>query len=316
MYQSAKTATAYNGLFAKKDIFFTASISLGYLLLSKLLIGFRPEQLFLVFFFNALYYLSFPTRKFITGFSVFIVFWILFDYMKAFPNYNFNTVHIESLYNAEKSLFGIRYQQEWITPNEYWAKHTHTFLDIMSGIFYLCWVPVPMAFAIYLYFSNKRKEFLYFSLTFLLVNIVGFVFYYIYPAAPPWYVENYGFDFHAQTPGNTAGLQRFDRFFNAPIFNSLYAKSSNVFAAMPSLHSAYPIITLYYGIKYRVGRINILFAVIVLGIWFAAVYSGHHYILDVIAGIACAIFGIFLFEKVLSVNKTFHNIFIRKFVEE
>lgn len=119
MFQTAKPVPSYTGLFAKKDLLLTGVISLSYLLLSKILVGFKTEQLVLVFIFNALYYISFPTRKFITGFSVFIIFWIVFDYMKAFPNYLYNTVHIESLYNAEKKLFGIYYNNQMLTPNEY-----------------------------------------------------------------------------------------------------------------------------------------------------------------------------------------------------
>jgi len=316
MLPSAKTATNYTGLFAKKDIRLTTIITISYLLLSKLLIGFKTEQVIVVLIFNTLFYLSSQTRKFITGFSVFIVFWIVFDYMKAFPNYLYNPIHIESLYNAEKSLFGIHYRQQLLTPNEFWHQNTYTPLDIASGIFYLCWVPVPMAFAVYLFFSKRRKQFMYFALTFLFVNLIGFAGYYIYPAAPPWYVQQYGFNFIANTPGNTAGLRRFDEFFHAGIFNALYAKSSNVFAAMPSLHSAYPLITLYYGLKNRLGLINIVFAVIMVGIWFAAVYSGHHYVLDVLAGVACAITGIIIFQKFIVPNKTFQRVFIEKFVRD
>src|SRR5580698_7103364 len=95
-------------------------ISLLYLLLSALLLGLKGDQLFLVILFNTLFYLSGPTRRFILGFTVFIVFWVLFDSMKAFPNYRYNTVHIESIYRAEKNLFGIRQANgDIITPNEY-----------------------------------------------------------------------------------------------------------------------------------------------------------------------------------------------------
>jgi hypothetical protein len=316
MYSPAKTATPVTGLFRKKDLILTSIISVSYLLLSKVLIGFKTEQLVLVTIFNALFYISAGTRKFITGFSVFLVFWIVFDYMKAFPNYMYNTVHIESLYNAEKNLFGIHFQNMVLTPNEFWQRHTNTFLDIISGIFYLCWVPVPLFFAGYLFFTKRREQFMYFALTFLFVNLIGFVGYYIYPAAPPWYIQQYGFKFIAHTPGNTAGLHRFDDFFNAGIFNALYAKSSNVFAAMPSLHSAYPLITLYYGIKNKLGAVNIFFALIMIGIWFAAVYSSHHYLLDVLAGVFCAITGIVIFKKLIVPNSFFQRVFIRKFVGE
>ena len=310
----AVKSTTSPQLFSKKDIICTTSISLGYLLLCKILIGSKVEQLILVLLFNTLFYLSRPTRKFITGFSVFIVFWIIFDFMKAFPNYQYNTVHIESLYNAEKQLFGITAKGLRLTPNEYWQLHHTTFFDIMSGFFYLCWMPVPLFFAAWLFFAKRREQFMQFALTFLFVNLIGFVGYYIYPAAPPWYVQQYGFAFNAHTPGNTAGLHRFDDYFHAGIFSALYSKSSNVFAAMPSLHSAYPVIVLYYGLKNKLGAINLFFASVVLGIWFAAVYSSHHYVLDVLGGISCAVLGIFIFQKWIVRNKTFRKVFIEKFV--
>ncbi len=289
-------------LFAPKRVFTITAVTLGYFLLSYVLIGFKMDQVWLALLFNVCYFSSPFSRKFITGFSIFFIFWIIFDYMKALPNYLYNTVHIESLYNAEKKLFGITTGGTVLTPNEYWLQHHQTSLDALSGIFYLCWVPVPLVFAGYLFFK-KRMAFLHFALSFLLVNLIGFVIYYVYPAAPPWYVQQHGFVFLPHTQGNTAGLERFDTFFNTNTFHSLYAKSSNVFAAMPSLHASYPLIVLFYGIKNKLGRINILFAVIMLGIWFSAVYTSHHYVLDVLAGITCGLTGIGLFQWLIAKNK-------------
>jgi len=230
--------------------------------------------------------------------------------MKAFPNYNYNPVHIADLYNFEKKLFGINFKGRILTPNEYWRINGNTVTDVCAGIFYLCWIPVPLVFAAFLFFYN-RKQFLYFSLTFVLVNLIGFVIYYLYPAAPPWYVQYHGFDFQATTKGNTGGLAKFDAFFNAGIFKSIYAKGSNVFAAMPSLHSSYPVIVLYYGLKNKLGIINVFFVVVMLGIWFTAVYASHHYVLDVLAGIICAIAGITLFNVFVSKSKPFQNFIVK-----
>jgi hypothetical protein len=289
-----------------RSVITVLAISSAYLLLSYFLVGFKPDQLVLICIFNLLFFISSGSRKFIMGFSIFIIYWIIFDYMKAFPNYRYNTVHIAELYNLEKRLFGVRVNGNPLTPNEYWKINGTTFLDVMGGLFYLCWIPVPLAFAAFLFFKNKR-QFLYFALTFVLINLFGFVIYYLYPAAPPWYIENYGFNFQASTPGNSAGLVRFDNFFHTVIFKSIYAKSSNVFAAMPSLHASYPVVVLYYGIKNRLGSINILFALVMLGIWFTAIYARHHYVLDVLAGICCAIAGIITFNLLIRI-KGFQNI--------
>lgn len=292
--------------FSVRHLLITSVISCVYLLLSYWLIGYKQDQLSLVILFNVCYYLSRVTRKFILGFSIFIVFWIIFDFMKAFPNYLYQAVHIEDLYQAEKKWFGIQHNGVILTPNEYLSLHHTNWLDVLTGFFYLSWVPVPLGFAAFLFFRN-RKWFLEFSLTFLLVNILGFIIYYLYPAAPPWYIQEYGFVFEAGTPGNTAGLSRFDAYFDVTIFKSLYEKSSNVFAAMPSLHSAYPLIVVYYGWKFRLKWINVFFTAIMIGIWFSAMYTSHHYALDVLAGIICAITGICLFTLLSVKQKSVKN---------
>ena len=292
--ESPVTSITKSDFYGPKALITMLGLSVGYILLSRYLIGFRSEQVVLLVLTNGFYFFSDATRKFITAFSIFIVYWILFDYMKAFPNYNYNTVHIKSLYDLEKSIFGIKSGLSVLTPNEFWIKYQHPFLDVMSGLFYLTWIPLPLSLAGYLFFKN-RPQFFNFAFTFLLVNLIGFVIYYLYPAAPPWYSQQYGFKFIANTPGNTAGLSRFDSFFNVGIFKSIYAKSSNVFAAMPSLHSSYPLIALYYAVKSKISLgLTIIIGITLPGIWFAAVYTSHHYVLDVLAGISCAITGIIL----------------------
>jgi len=288
-----------------KNFLVTTLISIAYLLLSALLVGFKSDQLVLLLIFNVAFYASRFSRKFILGFSIFIVYWIIFDYMKAFPNYRYHSVSIEQLYHLEKYFFGIHSQGMVLTPNEFLKLHTTKAADLVTGIFYLLWIPVPLAFAGFLFFRNKL-QFLYFSFTFVLVNLIGFVVYYLYPAAPPWYVQLHGFNFIAHTPGNTGGLSRFDQLIHVPVFKSIYSKSSNVFAAMPSLHSSYPVIVLYYGLKNRLGLINLFFALVMLGIWFTALYTSHHYLLDVLAGISCAAIGITVFNW-LSVKKPLQN---------
>ena len=165
----------------RHGVWLVPALSLAYLLFSYMLIGFRSEQLVLIGLCNACYFLSATSRRFITGFSIFVVFWVLYDYMRAFPNYAYRAVDVAQLYGTEKRLFGIQHQGSLLTPNEFWLLHHNSFLDVLCGIFYLCWVPIPLAFAGYLFFKD-RQLFFEFSLTFLLVNLLGFVVYYLHPA--------------------------------------------------------------------------------------------------------------------------------------
>ncbi len=261
-------------------------------------IGWRVDHLYLCLAFLTAYF-AFPlSRKICWAFLFFLLYWLLYDALRIYPNYRVNPVNIEALYNLEKSFFGITTPEGILTPNEYAAANAHPFLDVLAPAFYLCWVPVPMLFVIYLFFTDKPLM-AKFAAAFFLINIVGLIIYYLYPAAPPWYVSDYGFEFYPDTPGSAAGLLKFDEFFNVSIFKNMYEKNGNVFAAIPSLHSAFPVLLLFYGIKKRLLAASIFFAIILVGIWFAAVYTNHHYIIDVLLGGLTALFSIFLLEKVL-----------------
>ena len=120
------------------------------------------------------------------------------------------------------------------------------------------------------------------------------------------------------TPGNVAGLGRFDELLGCTIFDSIYGRNANVFAAVPSLHAAYMVVALAYAIMNRCkGWLIALFAFIMVGIWCTAVYSGHHYLIDVLLGISCALLGIFVFEKGLMKWGAFKRFFERysKYIE-
>lgn len=271
---------------------------------TALFIGLRSEHLLLSILISALFILNRQTRKLVVALLPFALFGISYDWMRILPNYTVNTIHIKELYEAEKHLFGITLSTgNVVTPNEFFALHHTTIVDVLAGIFYLCWVPVPLLFGIGLYISGQREGYLHFALVFLLVNLLGFIGYYIYPAAPPWYVAQYGYEAIMNTPGDVAGLGRFDSLTGLNIFHSLYARNANVFAAVPSLHSAYMVVTLYYALRTRTpAMLRWTFGIIMLGIWFTAVYTSHHYLIDVISGALCACLGIYLFEKYLKLH--------------
>lgn len=286
-------------------------LSVLYLLFAKYTSGLRSDHLALVVLVNSCFFISQYTRRLIAGMGIIIVYWIIFDSMKVWPNWAFNDVDIVPLYNLEKSIFGIQSGNNILTPNEYFLKNTNVFVDLLSGLFYLMWMPLPLFLAFYLYFKNKNL-FLRFCMAFFTVNCLGFIVYYAYPAAPPWYIELHGPVLDVNTKSYAAGLLRFDNYFGIKLFEDLYAKGSNVFAAMPSMHSAFPLIGLIYSYKLRNRTLVVIFSIVMAGIWFGAVYLTHHYILDVIAGVICGFLGIILLENYLLKTKFFGN-FMRSY---
>ncbi|WP_307757805.1 phosphatase PAP2 family protein [uncultured Mediterranea sp.] len=273
-------------------------VSALFLLLTGVFVGIRPEHFLMVGLFLLLFFAGKTTRKLAVALLPFIIFGVSYDWMRVWPNYEVNPIDVRGLYEAEKSLFGIHIDGQTLIPCEYFALHHCSVADFMAGIFYLCWVPVPIAFGLWLYFKGKRNLYLRFSMVFLLVNLIGFAGYYIHPAAPPWYAMNYGFEPVLSTPGNVAGLGRFDELLGITVFEGIYGRNANVFAAVPSLHAAYMVVALAYAIMGRCRRWLIaVFAFIMVGIWWTAVYSGHHYLIDVSLGIGCALLGILVFEQ-------------------
>lgn len=297
-------------------------VSLAYLYVFYFMDSLKAENVVIVVAYNLLLTYNGKVRKFMLAFTVFIVFGLLYDLLKLWPNYLFNSVDIAQLYFFEKATFGFITDGIIVTPNEYFAMHNSGFLDFLTGIIYFNWVPVPIAFGIWLYFKNK-KLFLNYSLAFLLVNLIGFCIYYLHPAAPPWYVQDHGFEFQRVT-GDPAALGRFDAMIGFPLFESIYSRNSNVFAALPSLHCAKPVVLLFYGFIYikphltspikklRLAATTFVFLLVLfmLGIWFSAVYSNHHYITDVILGVLCAVTGLTLYNLILVKIGVF-----KKFVE-
>ena len=275
---------------------------------TAIFVGFRPEHPLLGVLIAALFYINRSTRQLVIALMPFALFGISYDWMRIVPNYEVNPIDVQQLYEAEKQLFGIATAQGMVTPNEFFQTHHCPTMDFLAGVFYLCWVPVPMLFGLGLYFTRQRKIYLHFALVFLLVNLLGFVGYYLHPAAPPWYVMKYGFEPILHTPGDVAGLARFGELTGWHVFEGIYGRNANVFAAVPSLHSAYMVVALFYAFRSRCANwLRAVFAVIMCGIWLTAVYTAHHYLIDVLLGIGCALLGILLFEGVLMQTAPFRR---------
>ncbi len=299
-HSNARNVRAKLSLPTAREMWVVGGASVAYLALTAVFIGLRVEHFALVGLFDILFFSSVYTRKMAVAMLPFIVFGVSYDWMRLVPNYEVNPIDVEGLYNAEKSIFGVYDDGVRVTLCEWFASHNWRLADLLSGIFYLCWVPVPIAFAFALFIVGKREVMLRFVLVFLLVNLIGFAGYYIHPAAPPWYVMQHGFDAVVGTPGSVAGLARFDALVGMDIFAPMYERNANVFAAVPSLHSAYMTIAFIYAIIARCRRwVVCLFGIIMCGIWFTAVYTAHHYLIDVLLGIACTLAGVLLFEFVL-----------------
>jgi hypothetical protein len=95
-------------------------------------------------------------------------------------------------------------------------------------------------------------------------------------------------------PGDPGGLARVDDILGVEMYKTTFTASPLVFGAFPSLHSA-DAWQLAFFLVYIFGPRAIPFAVLyVFWIWWATMYLGHHYVVDLVGGGAYAVVAFWL----------------------
>ena len=228
------------------------------------------------------------TRRFLALFFPFIATGVIFDSMRYvyWPAVD-GRVHVAGPYLLERKWFGIGGR----TPNEWLDAHQSAILDLACGFAYLVYVGEYLAVALFLFFRQRFDAVRTFALCFLIANLLGFATYFIYPAAPPWYVTQYGLG-----PARTdiqpfaAAASRFDQFLGTHFFQEMYGRGVDVYGAFPSLHVTYPLIAVWMTFRLRELRWARVPAVLFFFLMcLSAVYLQHHYVLDVLLGIVYAV---------------------------
>jgi membrane-associated phospholipid phosphatase len=228
------------------------------------------------------------SRLFLAVFLPFILTGVVFDSMRYFYWQGIEgRVHVAEPYLLERAWFGVGGR----TLNEIFLEHHWPALDLACGFAYLVYVAESLALAMFLFFRGLVARALTFGRAFFLVNVMGYATYFLYAAAPPWYVTQYGLgpartDVHPEA----AAAHRFDALLGTHFFDSMYARGVDVFGAFPSLHVAYPFIAAV--LAFRIPELRwarapaVLFFLLMC---LAAVYLQHHYVIDAILGVAYAI---------------------------
>ena len=144
-------------------------------------------------------------------------------------------------------------------------------------------VPPTLLFLIWL---DRREHFVRCATAIVITSFIGAAIFFLFPAAPPWLAAQHGLiDVVSINSLQDAanGLPKGSSFIASQI-------PRNPVAAVPSLHSAYALLTLVIAWSWR-RRVGYAFIVYPLVMWFSIVYLGDHYVADIIAGVAVALIG-------------------------
>jgi inositol phosphorylceramide synthase catalytic subunit len=276
------------------------ALVMGFWGLHMALGGFRTDHLAVALL--ALAYYGGPrTQSLYRLFLPFTLYLVLYDSQSYYAELIRGEVRVAEPYNFDKTFFGIETTEGRLLPSQWLQTHTHPVLDVITGVTYLIFVPVFLAVALFFRFrlgtkgnENLRAEEIQIQTHALMwgmfwLNIICCSTYYLYPAAPPWYVDLYGLGpARMDVAPSAAGALRFDAIFGVSIFAGFYSKCPNVFGAIPSLHVAFPLLSVYFAFKLRSLRVFCL--LFFLLVCFSAVYLNHHYVLDVLWGAAYGLF--------------------------
>jgi membrane-associated phospholipid phosphatase len=110
----------------------------------------------------------------------------------------------------------------------------------------------------------------------------GLVTYYLYPAAPPWWAAKYGL-IEEVARISTRGWKAIGMHGAGNLLNAGQV-ASNPVAAMPSLHTAFALFVVVFFLAAVRRRWWPLLLSYPLAMTLTLVYSGEHYIIDVLVG--------------------------------
>ena len=236
----------------------------------------------------ALAYASPRSKRLFLGLLPMGLLGLVYDAMRFVKDVGVTTqrVHICDLRAVDMRIASATVGGERGTVHDWLQVHDSLPLDLLFAIPYGTFLFVAIGFAIYLYVKDYERMRV-FGWVFLLVNLAGFATYHLYPAAPPWYFHAHGcaVDLAAHASEGPK-LARVDAFLGIHYFRDFYGRASDVYGAVPSLHVAYPLLILLFGwpVLRGAGRtFAVLFLVLMCT---AAVYLDHHWIIDVVLGLA------------------------------
>jgi membrane-associated phospholipid phosphatase len=195
-------------------------------------------------------------------------------------------VHEQDVLDAERWLFGGTEPALWLQQHLYDAAHVHWYDALLTLVYTSHFLATPVLAAVL--WLRDRALWLRYIARVVLLAVLGLVTYCLFPEAPPWM---------AARDGLTEPVARLSArgwiWLHAGNLNDVLGRAQNdgpnPVAAMPSLHVAFAVlVALMLAMCFR-SRWRWLFALYPVAMGFTLVYTGEHYVLDLIVGVGCAL---------------------------
>jgi membrane-associated phospholipid phosphatase len=246
-----------------------------------------PERLLLLMLIAAL--VLGRTRLFLTDWIPFLVLFLGYEYLRGLSGKVGMPIH--DVTSLERLVCFGQVPTVLLQQAFYRAGHV-SWYDITATMFYFLHFAFPLGLG-YLFWIINRPSFLRFSRALIAMAFAAFFFYLLLPVAPPW----------KAVPGVVKiidhTLPSFTDLPGVPVPATIYHwLTPNQFAAMPSLHAAFPLLGALFAIRLW-GLRAWPTLVYTACVWLSLVYLGEHYVVDVIGGMVFAV-GAFAGEELLT----------------
>ncbi len=264
---------------------------------------FSPDQFFLFALFTAA--IIGRVRIFLFDWVPFLISYFGYEFLRGLVPFINKNVHIFGMIKLDNLIFGyipaVKFQSLFYNP---------TYLqwyDYVSATVYICHFVTPMIIG-YLFWLRDRKIFKQYAIAFLLLSYAGLITFVLFPAMPPWMASDLGY-IPVKIPQILAPIMS-----HFPItqvnFPTIYQfMASDPVAAVPSLHAAFPLLILLFLIK-KYKKVGFLFLPYVIAVWFAVMYLGEHYFIDIIIGSIYAITVFYIVDKWKFLHSSFKTIIL------
>jgi membrane-associated phospholipid phosphatase len=233
-------------------------------------------------------------RLFLRDWIPFVGLFLAYELMRGYAVSFGASVHVADFITIDKFLgFGTlptQVLQGWFHPAT-----GIDYLAIVATIFYFLHFPLPLAVGFFLWL-RQRRAYYDFVAAIIILSMAAFLTYLLLPVGPPWYAAQQGL-LNGPTgvptitylkPGAFDEIARFFGFQGNYLYTyTMYDINPNDVAAFPSLHAAYPTLAFLFT-RRAFGRIGYLMLAYAACVWFAVIYLGDHYLVDVLGGIAYA----------------------------
>ena len=209
--------------------------------------------------------------------------------------------HVTEMIHADQWMFG------WFTGGvvpTVWLQdhlyHVHVqWYDVLASFVYFSHFVTALLVAVVLWLRN-RDRWSSFIRRWVTLNVLGLATYFLYPAAPPWWAAERGLIQPIHDGLATRGWSAIGLHGAGNLLNAAKVDAANPVAAMPSLHSAYALIVVAFFLPTVRKRWWPLLLAYPLAMTFTLVYSGEHYMTDVLVGwfyVAVTMVGVSAAEK-------------------